>query len=55
MTTNSHSNDSDDRRVDPETVLGTTTYEDVLFTEDTETPINELTGESRFTCGTTCK
>jgi hypothetical protein len=45
MTDNVRSTDSTDRTADPETVLGTTTYEDVLFTADTETPVNVLTGE----------
>jgi hypothetical protein len=45
MTMHSYSNDSVDHTADPEIVLGTTTYEDVLFTADTETPINVLTGE----------
>ena len=29
-----------------EAVLGTRTFEDVLFTEETETPVNVLTGET---------
>ena len=29
----------------PEAILGTRTYEDVLFTDETETPVNVLTGE----------
>ena len=30
----------------PDTVLGTQTFEDVLFTDDTETPVNALTGQT---------
>ena len=30
----------------PNAVLGTRTFEDVLFTDDTETPVNVLTGET---------
>ena len=32
--------------MDPETILGTHTFEDVLFTDETETPVNVLTGET---------
>ena len=32
--------------LDPEAILGTYTFEDVLFTDDTETPVNVLTGET---------
>jgi hypothetical protein len=35
-----------DCELDPEAILGTHTYEDVLFTDDTETPVNVLTGET---------
>mgnify|MGYP006280524743 CR=1 FL=1 len=35
-----------DCELDPETILGTHTFEDVLFTDDTETPVNVLTGET---------
>ncbi|MBS8121368.1 hypothetical protein [Haloferax volcanii] len=30
----------------PDAVLGTHTFEDVLFTDETETPVNVLTGET---------
>ncbi len=35
-----------DCELDPEAILGTHTFEDVLFTDDTETPVNVLTGEA---------
>ncbi len=35
-----------DCELDPEAVLGTHTFEDVLFTDETETPVNVLTGET---------
>lgn len=35
-----------DCKLDPDAVLGTRTFEDVLFTEETETPVNVLTGET---------
>ena len=36
----------DDCELGPEAILGTRTYEDVLFTDETETPVNVLTGET---------
>ena len=30
----------------PDAILGTHTFEDVLFTDETETPVNALTGET---------
>ena len=33
-------------RVGPHAILGTHTFEDVLFTDETETPVNVLTGET---------
>jgi hypothetical protein len=36
----------EDCELGPEAILGTLTYEDVLFTDDTETPVNVLTGET---------
>jgi hypothetical protein len=36
----------EDCELGPEAILGTRTYKDVLFTEDTETPVNVLTGET---------
>ena len=35
-----------DCELDPEAILGTHTYEDVLFTDETETPVNVLTGKT---------
>jgi len=35
-----------DCELDPDAVLGTRTFHDVLFTDDTETPVNLLTGET---------
>ena len=35
-----------DCELDPEAILGTHTFEDVLFTDETETPVNMLTGET---------
>ncbi|AAV44677.1 MULTISPECIES: hypothetical protein [Halobacteriales] len=35
-----------DCELSPDAVLGTRTFHDVLFTDDTETPVNVLTGET---------
>jgi hypothetical protein len=35
-----------DCELDPEAILVTHTFEDVLFTDETETPVNVLTGET---------
>ncbi|GGM75696.1 hypothetical protein J2752_002768 [Halarchaeum rubridurum] len=35
-----------DCELDPEAILGTHTFENVLYTDETETPINVLTGET---------
>ncbi|WP_042661775.1 hypothetical protein [Haloferax sp. ATB1] len=35
-----------DCELGPAAVLGTRTFEDILFTDDTETPVNVLTGET---------
>ena len=35
-----------DCELDPEAILGTHTFEDILFTDETETPVNVLTGET---------
>ena len=35
-----------DCELDPDAVPGAQTFEDVLFTDDTETPVNVLTGET---------
>jgi hypothetical protein len=32
-------------KLSPDAILGTRTFEDVLFTDETETPVNVLTGE----------
>lgn len=39
-------NPFEDCELSPEVILGTRTYEDVLFTDETETPVNVLTGET---------
>jgi len=39
-------NPFEDCELSPEAILGTRTYEDVLFTDETETPVNVLTGET---------
>ena len=36
----------DDCELAPDATLGTHTFEDVLFTDETETPVNVLTGET---------
>ena len=36
----------DDCELGPHAILGTHTFEDVLFTGETETPVNVLTGET---------
>jgi len=42
-----HDNDPfHDCELDPDAVLGTRTFEDVLFTDEAETPVNVLTGET---------
>jgi len=35
-----------DCELDPEAILGTYTFEDILFTDETETPVNVLTRET---------
>ena len=35
-----------DCELEPEAILGTQTFEDILYTEQTETPVNVLTGET---------
>ncbi|AWB28414.1 hypothetical protein [Halococcoides cellulosivorans] len=44
MTTHDHH--FHDCELNPEAILGTQTFEDVLFTDDTETPVNVFTGET---------
>lgn len=46
MTTQGDDDPFHDCELDPEAVLRTHTFEDVLFTDDTETPVNVLTGET---------
>ena len=36
----------EDCKLSPDAILGTRTFEDVLFTDETETPVNVLTGET---------
>ena len=36
----------DDCELGPDAILGTHTFENVLFTDDTETPVNVLTGKT---------
>lgn len=36
----------EDCELGPEAILGTRTFEDVLFTEETKTPVNVLTGQT---------
>ena len=36
----------EDCELGPDAILGTRTFEDVLFTDETETPVNVLTGET---------
>jgi len=36
----------DDCELAPDAILGTHTFEDVLFTDETETPVHVLTGET---------
>jgi len=46
MTDETTGDSFDDCELAPEAILGTHTFEDVLFTEETETPVNVLTGET---------
>ncbi|GAA0262475.1 hypothetical protein [Halobacterium noricense] len=46
MTKDSAEDPFNDCELDPEAILGTRTFHDVLFTDDTETPVNVLTGET---------
>jgi microcystin-dependent protein len=45
MTEQSADDPFHDCELGPEALLGTHTFEDVLFTDETETPVNVLTGE----------
>ena len=36
----------EDCKLSPDAILGTRTFEDVLFTDETKTPVNVLTGET---------
>ncbi|MDF9748053.1 hypothetical protein [Natrinema salsiterrestre] len=46
MTTHADDDPFHDCELDPDAMLETHTFEDVLFTDDTETPVNVLTGET---------
>ena len=46
MTTQADDDPFDDCELDPGAILGTHTFENVLFTDETETPVNVLTGET---------
>ena len=46
MTKDSAEDPFNDCELDPEAILETHTFEDVLFTDETETPVNVLTGET---------
>ena len=46
MTQGSADDPFDDCELSPDAILGTCTFEDVLFTDETETPVNVLTGET---------
>jgi hypothetical protein len=46
MTNETADNPFDDCELAPDAILGTHTFEDVLFTDETETPVNMLTGET---------
>ena len=46
MTQEAANDPFDDCELDPGAILGTRTFGDVLFTDETETPVNVLTGET---------
>ena len=46
MTSHADDDPFHDCELGPDAVLGTHTFEDVLFTDDTETPVNVLTGQT---------
>ena len=46
MTDETTDDSFDDCELAPDAILGTHTFEDVLFTDETETPVNVLTGET---------
>ena len=46
MTTQADDDPFDDCELDPGAILGIHTFENVLFTDETETPVNVLTGET---------
>ena len=46
MTIQADDDPFDDCELDPGAILGTHTFENVLFTDETETPVNVLTGET---------
>ena len=46
MSEQSSNDPFEDCELGPDAILGTRTFDDVLFTEETETPVNVLTGET---------
>ena len=46
MTDETTGDSFDDCELAPDAILGTHTFEDVLFTDETETPVHVLTGET---------
>jgi len=46
MSEQSSNDPFEDCELGPDAILGTRTFEDVLFTDETETPVNVLTGET---------
>jgi len=46
MTDEAADNPFDECELAPDAILGTHTFENVLFTDETETPVNVLTGET---------
>ncbi|MFD1600539.1 hypothetical protein [Halobellus rarus] len=46
MSEQSSNDPFEDCELGPDAILGTRTFDDVLFTEETETPMNVLTGET---------
>jgi len=46
MTTHADDDPFHDCELDPDAILGTHTFKDVLFTDNTETRVNVLTGET---------
>jgi hypothetical protein len=46
MSEQPHDDPFEDCKLSPDAILGTRTFEDVLFTDESETPVNVLTGET---------